>query len=552
MVGKSLLRRTPAGRYELHNLLRQYASEKLAKNSQDDTQAHDLHSVYFCNAMVAWKESIFATQKQPQIMEVLNADLDNAIAAWNWSLDHEQIEKLDQAIETIALFFWRRVRFVEGISLFSTARHALIGCSTPQACHLQARLHAWEGTFDRLQRNFKKAERHFLETLSLLEDSEIDQEAALEDRALAHWGLGDIAFQTGDAERSKTEYEISLKLFQELSMPYYEAEVLLELAGLTAFLIWDARVAEEYWKTSLEIKKSLGDQLSVAGILYERAVIAAYHIGDIEKATALFQESSEILEQFGDLASKAQSLRCQAQVAHLNARFQESHELWQKQLPIYEELGNRNGISWTYTNLGLTHKSLGNYAQAEEHIRRALKVLESNPEEDIQIGIARWSLGNVLLVRGRVSEAITVIEMSLKIDRRMTGKHNLGRDLSSLSLAEFLLGDKESAWTHILEAIELFLQYQHYDWMVFAASTLAVLLADQGDTERGLTLYGLTTCYPEAAASRFFEDAYWHHVHEPAADMPPDRVEKAIAQGRQLDIWEYAQELLGELKSRHA
>ena len=33
--------------------------------------------------------------------------------------------------------------------------------------------------------------------------------------------------------------------------------------------------------------------------------------------------------------------------------------------------------------MGLTYKSLGNYEQAEAHVREALKILEPNPEGDL-------------------------------------------------------------------------------------------------------------------------------------------------------------------------
>jgi predicted ATPase/DNA-binding SARP family transcriptional activator len=552
MVGKSLLARSAGGRFELHELLRQYAAEKLAQDKQDEMEARSLHSAYYCSIMHAWGHSIHTRQQQVDKMVELNADLENALAAWNWAVEQQQIENLDQACEAFFLFLLRRTRILEGMTLLRSARQALNDCSSVLARHLQARLLTWEGTFERSQRNFETAERMFNESLSILEDPEIDQEAARVDRALVHWGLGFNSYQIGDGKKAKTHYEICLKLYQEANMRSFEADVLQDLAGLTAYLIWDAERAEEYWKTALEIKKSLGDQFRVAGIQEELGIIAAYHIGDIDKAISLYQEASDIYLQFGDLASTACSIRCRAQIAHLSARYAESRELWKEQLSIFEELGSRDGLAWAHTNLGLTHISLGEYALSEVHIREALNFLDLSPEEDIQKGIDRWCLAKVLLVTGRLTEALVQIEASLEIDRRMTGKHNLGRDLSTLSLVEYMQGHKENAWAHVQESIELFQQYQHYDWMIYAASTLAVLLADRGECERAFSLYGVITRYPEAATSKWFEDAFWCHIHQACAELPTDVVEAAIGRGRQLDIWGYMQELIEELKSRRS
>src|SRR5262249_54487816 len=52
LVNKSLLRRGPAGRYDIHELLRQYAEEQLNASTQARESVHDMHAAYYSEFMV--------------------------------------------------------------------------------------------------------------------------------------------------------------------------------------------------------------------------------------------------------------------------------------------------------------------------------------------------------------------------------------------------------------------------------------------------------------------------------------------------------------------
>jgi predicted ATPase/DNA-binding SARP family transcriptional activator/GAF domain-containing protein len=54
LVDKSLLHRTPAGWYEVHGLLRQYAAEKLAATPAAWETTHDRHCAYYAAALQQW------------------------------------------------------------------------------------------------------------------------------------------------------------------------------------------------------------------------------------------------------------------------------------------------------------------------------------------------------------------------------------------------------------------------------------------------------------------------------------------------------------------
>ena len=75
----------------------------------------------------------------------------------------------------------------------------------------------------------------------------------------------------------------------------------------------------------------------------------------------------------------------------------------------------------------------------------------------------------------------------------------------------------------------------------------SLILADQGDPERGVELYALASRYPYVANSRWFEDVVGKHIASAAASLPPDVVAAAQKRARARDLWATAEELLDEL-----
>lgn len=82
LVDKSFLERTPTGRYQVHELLRQYAEEKLDGSPAASEAAHDRHCAYYAAALEGWAEDLKGSRQQVALAEI-TADGENARAVWN-------------------------------------------------------------------------------------------------------------------------------------------------------------------------------------------------------------------------------------------------------------------------------------------------------------------------------------------------------------------------------------------------------------------------------------------------------------------------------------
>lgn len=94
MVDKSLLRRAATGRFELHDLLRHYAEEKLKLDEELYTQVHNAHCRYYAEFMAAHRAELIGEDVSDPLTE-LNAERENVRAAWNWAVSQRRVEELN-------------------------------------------------------------------------------------------------------------------------------------------------------------------------------------------------------------------------------------------------------------------------------------------------------------------------------------------------------------------------------------------------------------------------------------------------------------------------
>jgi hypothetical protein len=100
------------GRYEIHELLRQYAQEKLDQTSDGGAAARDRHCAYYAAAMERWA----ADAKRPwhSALVYMRIDGANARAAWDWAVQREQVKRLDQMVDVLGWNYTFQAHHGEG------------------------------------------------------------------------------------------------------------------------------------------------------------------------------------------------------------------------------------------------------------------------------------------------------------------------------------------------------------------------------------------------------------------------------------------------------
>ena len=103
LVDKSLLTREPNGRYQIHELLRQFAEARLETMLKRALRIHDLHAAYYTRFLYEREKDLNGGRQREASLEI-EAELDNIRAAWSWAVEHSRIEDIEQAQHPLFCF----------------------------------------------------------------------------------------------------------------------------------------------------------------------------------------------------------------------------------------------------------------------------------------------------------------------------------------------------------------------------------------------------------------------------------------------------------------
>ena len=251
----------------MHELLRQYAAEKLNESPNASEAAHDRHSTYFAAALQRWEADLKGPQQQTALAE-MDVEIENARMAWHWAVKRGSVERSVQALGSLCSFYWRRRRYQEARAAcqMTAERLATIVSQPPttsgdvhvpsvaEGLRNWAKVLSWQSSFSGTER----PGRLLQQSLSLLERPELADQDTQPEKAFVLLQMGHRMVDF-DREEARHLWEQSLALYQALGDRWMTANVLDNL-GLIAWHFGDWGEAKRLYEESLAIRQSLGDQ----------------------------------------------------------------------------------------------------------------------------------------------------------------------------------------------------------------------------------------------------------------------------------------------------
>ncbi len=244
LINKSLLHFQPAGRYHIHELVRQYVVEKLAQSPAVSKTIADRHCAWYMTALQRWAMDIRGSRQQDVLAEI-DAEIENARAAWDWAVDHAMIPSLVLALEGLCSYYQLRGRLEEGKTACRSVIEKLQDAAGagkaaplahPQALseeeqRLLAKALTWQGVFTRLMGYASLAEPILERSIVLLDALE---STGHDVRAARAFALLEMGWQTLDLDRARARhcFEQSLDLYQALDDRWGMADALYALGWL--------------------------------------------------------------------------------------------------------------------------------------------------------------------------------------------------------------------------------------------------------------------------------------------------------------------------------
>lgn len=97
---KSLIRRSGGHRYDLHELIRQYAADRLADQPKVREDAQKRHALYYLE-FFSGREAPLRSSAQHETVTELTAEMDNFRVAWDWSIIHHEFASFYRAARAL-------------------------------------------------------------------------------------------------------------------------------------------------------------------------------------------------------------------------------------------------------------------------------------------------------------------------------------------------------------------------------------------------------------------------------------------------------------------
>ncbi len=364
LLDKSLLRRSESGRFEAHELLRQYAAETLDQPTLSSIeQAHATYMLtvaekYIPNAVGPRHDATF---------EHLTAEHDNLRIALEWALSNGQAELALRISGLLWQFWWRRGHLTEGLRW------------------LRRSLTLDETTSGTEQRKHARAAALFATATLLLESGEPQALGLATDSIRLFRELADEAgaahalITLGHALRKRGSYvdatccfEESLTIWQGLSDAEGISAAWIGL-GLLAVSQGDYPTANERLTRVLTVQQQVGNQ---AGLALAKSLLgtAAMVAGEHQRAESLLREALD-LTPAADVYSRAMNLSLLGELAVVREELHQAKPLLMEALALKRQAKLDGQVADTLLNLGCLARRTGSLAEGRMYCREVLSFL---------------------------------------------------------------------------------------------------------------------------------------------------------------------------------
>jgi len=435
LVNKSLVQPDYTGRYHIHELLRQYGSEKL-QDAGETERTRDRHLEFFLK--VAEKsEPHLSGSERVRWLNQLEIEHDNLRAALEWGRTAEGKAESGLLLAGSLETFWSsRCYLDEGRDHLSAA------LSRPEALErttVRARALHGAGFLAYMQADYPATRPLLEESVSIYR--ELGPTCRL-DLASALITLGDMEAGLGDYASAPALMKEALGIMRELKDVRGIARALWQL-GACAVGPGDYEQAVQYFEQALALLRQLGDESQTAIALSGLAEVSVRK-GDYERAAALEEESLALRREIGYTWGIAVSLGNFAWIALRRDDLKQAVALLAESLTLRREIGDRGGIAWCLEKLAEIALITGQRESAlrpDEDFRRAARLfgaaealrapvnsaidLVDQPEYERQLAILRAQLDEAIFTtawaKGQAMTLQQAIEYALAVEPGQLG-----------------------------------------------------------------------------------------------------------------------------------
>jgi tetratricopeptide (TPR) repeat protein len=429
----------PAGRghYQMHELLRQFAAEKLAMAPADRATTESRHSRYYL-ALLQSREGALQGKEQSVALDAIAEEIENVRAAWNWAIAQNEVVAVDAALDNLYDFYQILSRYQEGEENFAHAayhfQHLPLAASSPAATLVLGKLLVRQGALSVELGLYEPARKLLQAGLSLARDLDCREEIAFcltflgeltarqghyqEARNLCQQSLAissaidnrvtmartllrlvELAAYQGDYAEAKRLVQPTLALSRALDRQDLTA-VALDGLGFVTWCLGEYTESEQHYREGLSIAQKIGNQFVMAGALgslgwlawIKEGAYGAKVLSPGTEALAYVEKSLALYQTIGHRLQVAMVLGMLGQIANGLGQYELAQRTCQEAIALARKLGEPTFVNYALTNLGYATCRLGDYQTSRQYLLEALRVglalqLAHTPEALVYYGV---------------------------------------------------------------------------------------------------------------------------------------------------------------------
>jgi predicted ATPase/DNA-binding SARP family transcriptional activator/DNA-binding CsgD family transcriptional regulator len=393
LTEKSLVRASPSGRYDLHELLCQFAEEKLHE-AGEFAATQDRHLDYY----VIWAEEANQRLRGGEQLiwyRRIETEHDNLQTALRWGTSEQRSETGLRLAVALWIFWFRRGYWREGFEWLNMGIERTQGDTQTRAYAL-----LYAATL-LLSSGSVLAESYLHEGLR------IGQRLGLQD--LVAMSYVSSSFTEADYEKVTELFEQALTLLRQVDARF-DLTTVLFLYGDRARAHGDLTRAEALYQESLAIAQAVQNRVLTPTPLGNLGRLAVYR-EDYERAATLLQQAVALARELGSRVGIADWLVQLGTLEVYRGNYTTAEQYLEETLALYRDLGNQMGIAQVCHCLADLALHQSEYDRAAILVRKSLSMAQnflanfSNRE----FSIARLLIvGKLACVRSDYEEATSL------------------------------------------------------------------------------------------------------------------------------------------------
>lgn len=348
--------------YTLHELVRQFAAEKLS--SADKATAQQAHANYYLSLVSKFEQQL-VSEDALAASEVISTDLANVRAAWRWAVQMRQTELLLQMVTALSRFYALTARYSQGNQLFVETIGQL---NNDDDAALLARLHIGCALFRIRQvqndQAIDSAEKALASARSADDNVMIAQ---------SHNYWGQALRAKGDYQAAVAQSQQALAACAYTTAHDVRADSLCNLAIMSAFGSgMGASQTAEKALAALRLTENKVVEVQALNV----AAFASINAFELSKAYALTEAGLALSRQMGDRAGEALALNMRGRTFQFLGQYDRLYETLSASQKLYQSIDDPLGEIYILSQFAQTSLMRSKFEAALHYANQVLKLTQ--------------------------------------------------------------------------------------------------------------------------------------------------------------------------------